>query len=99
MLSVNQTHAQIKLLEMWKAVNISNHPIKVNRVIRANEVAVTRSSETNNLVEFGNSVISQKTYINNAKYIWNQAPASIKNSASIYSAKISIKEYVKTLPI
>ena len=99
LLSINQTHAQIKLLEMWKAINITGYPIRANNTVRGEGIAVTRSSGTNQLQESGISVTSQKTCINHAKYIWNQAPISIKNCTCLYAAKAAIKQYAKTLPI
>ena len=40
MLSLNQINAQIKLLEIWKTINIEKYPIKTNFVTRNNEVAL-----------------------------------------------------------
>ena len=41
MLSVNQLNAQIKLTEMWKAVNDKDHPFKIVKKSINNEERVT----------------------------------------------------------
>ena len=43
--------------------------------------------------------MSQATYDNDAKKLWNKAPMNIKHSKSLNGAKKQIREYVKTLPI
>ena len=35
MYSVNQLNAQIKLLEIWKALNVVDHPLKIEQQSRA----------------------------------------------------------------
>ena len=42
MLSVSQVNAQTKLVEMWKAVNVVGHPLRVSPVFRPEEVATIR---------------------------------------------------------
>ena len=32
MLSVNQLNAQIKLVEIWKAANVENYPLKITKM-------------------------------------------------------------------
>ena len=99
LLSVNQTHAQIKLLEIWKSINVADYPIQVNRTFRPEEMATTRSLGSTQIQEYGRTYKTQKTCINDATKIWNQSPLEIKNCASLYSAKRAIKVYAKTLPI
>ena len=42
MLSVNQISAQIKLTEIWKAINITNFPIKVTKQTSQEDARITR---------------------------------------------------------
>jgi hypothetical protein len=42
MLSVNQTHAQIKILEIWRSINIVNNPNKVKTINHSNSDRTTR---------------------------------------------------------
>ena len=39
------------------------------------------------------------TFKNDAARLWNLAPAVIKNSVSLYSAKSQIKKFALTLPL
>ena len=39
------------------------------------------------------------TFMSDAARLWNKAPDAIKNSTSLFQAKINIRTYVSTLPI
>ena len=99
MLSVNQMNAQIKLLEMWKSVNIINYPIKTSPVKRNDNFVNTRAVSNGVLQEKSITNHSQRTFLNDAIHIWNLSPSELKSCTSIFSAKKSIKEFVKTLPL
>ena len=100
MLSINQTHAQIKLLEIWKSFNdTKNNILRVEKVKSYEQGSRTRSGTALNLVEIRTSMSSSKTFKNDAIRLWNIAPESIKKCDSIYSAKLEIKHFTKTLPI
>ena len=99
MLSLNQINAQIKLLEIWKTINIEKYPIKINFVTRNNEVALTRACFIRYLEEKKLSNSSSRTFINDAIHIWNQAPMTIKSCSTIYSAKKEIKSFVLSLSL
>ena len=43
MLSINQLNAQIKILEIWKAVNVPDYPLKLNKKEVTMENINTRS--------------------------------------------------------
>ena len=78
MLSENQLNAQIKLLEVWKAlnINIKDSPLKILKK-EINEItAVTRSLTNGKLIEtaFSNT-LSIKTCINDDIRLWNIAPS------------------------
>ena len=98
-LSVNQMNAQIKLTEMWKSIHIVNYPTKTELIVDYTEGTNTRSRNSGLLKEEKVTVKSQRTYTNNAIHIWNQAPNSIKDCVSIYSAKKRIKAFIALLPI
>ena len=98
MASVNQINCQIKLLEIWKAINIQDYPIKVKNVTSCIGSANTRSGGNDRLVEIGNSNLSAKTFINDATKIWNRAPKELKECPTLYAAKKAIKQFSKTLP-
>ena len=99
MLSVNQISAQIKLTEIWKALNIPKFPLKVNRQEAAEDGRITRGVTTGKLVEEGSSTLSTNSFIGDATRLWNKAPEAIKNTKTLNSAKAEIKKFVLTLPI
>ena len=99
MLSINQINAQIKIQEIWKALNIVNYPLKVDRKSVNVEGISTRVCTSSRLIESGKSCISQKTCMNDAIRIWNLAPDKITSAQSLYQAKREIKIYVQTLPV
>ena len=99
MLSVNQINAQVKLTEMWKAHNVENYPLKLEKKLYDPELMVTRAASAGALIEKGFTSISSKTFKNDAIRVWNKCPQIIKDSATIYTAKKMIKEFVLTLPV
>ena len=99
MLSVNQLNAQIKIVEIWKAANVEQYPLKLNRKQVIPENRNTRACTQGKLIVPGTKPIMQKTCINDAMKIWNTCPASITKAATLATAKAEIKKFVKTLPV
>ena len=99
MLSANQINAQVKLTEMWKASNVKDYPIKLIKKESNSENMSTRSTTRGDLVLKGKNEMCNSSFILDASKNWNNAPNSIKDSNSIYKAKIEIKKYVSTLPL
>ena len=100
-LSVNQTAASIKLTEVWKGLNIVNYPIHLesNNSEMNESLRVLRPSTVRNWNQDARSRAAEESFSRNAAKLWNSAPQIIKDSKSIYSAKIEIKKYCKTWPI
>ena len=99
MLSMNQMNAHIKIIEYWKAENIPNYPIKVNKKSISDESMNTRSITTGKLVESGMSDLVKESFIGDGEKTWNKIPATIKNSKTLSMAKNEVKKFVKTLPV
>ena len=99
MLSANQINAQVKLTEMWKASNIMNYPVKLDKKDPNTDNMLTRSTARGDILLQGKSDLCNSSFIFDASKIWNSAPCSIKNSKTIYKAKKEIKKYVCTLPL
>ena len=98
MLSINQMNAQVKLLEIWKAMNIEDYPLKIDQQ-GVNEAGVsTRRDCKRRPLEVGKTNLSQQTCISDAIRIWNQAPDCVTNSLTVTRAKHEIKKYVTSLP-
>ena len=58
-LSVNQLNGQIKIQEIWKAMNIEGYPIQVERQLWTEQGPITRATSTGRLIEQGNSCLSE----------------------------------------
>ena len=99
MRSVNQINASIKLLEIWKALNDDQHPLKIKQQAANEEGALTRAAERGRPMEMGGSNKVRSTAIADAITIWNKAPPAIQESKTTYQVKKAIKIYVKSLPI
>ena len=99
LLSINQINAQIKLVQLWKSINIPNYPIQWPK--RSDELKREglKSSNKPEIVITGKSKIQSLTFVNDAAHLWNRAPTAIKDSKTLGSAKKQIKTFIKTLPI
>ena len=83
MLSVNQIMAQIKLTEMWKAINTNKNPLNFQPRSAAEDTRTTRSISNGMLENSGFSVLSKNSFIEDSKRVWNLAPSSIKDAKSL----------------
>ena len=99
MVSVNQLNAQVKLLEMWKSLNIEDYPLKLQQQEIREGMATTRAATKGQPCDIGRTQLTQTTCISDAIKMWNAAPCAITESRSLYQAKREIKKYAKTLPV
>ena len=99
MLSVNQINAQIKLSEMWKAVNDNDHPFNISKRESGSDLRSMRSITNEVLSVLSFSELSKQTFINDGIKAWNNAPLNIKSCKTYASAKLQIKKFVKNIPI
>ena len=99
MISVNQINAQMKLSEMWKAVNDEDHPFNLIKREVGPNIRAIRSITNEKLPVHCFSELSRNTFINDGVKAWNLAPSNIKMCTSYASAKAEIKKFVKTIPI
>ena len=95
MLSVNQTQAHIKLLEMWKSKNIANYPIKPITTTPTENGITTRSatSEQFRLNE------TPMTFIGDTTRLWNQTSTDLKQAKTLCASKRIAKKLAKYFPI
>ena len=92
-------NAQIKIQEIWKALNIKDYPLKVERQTVKVSGTATRAGTSGKLIEVGRSMIAQKTCINDAIKLWNKAPKEVTQCTSLYQIKKQSKLFAKTLPV
>ena len=76
LLSVNQINAQIKLTEIWKAVNNLECPLKIIKMkdVLPERPLRSKNESENNLMEVGSTEISKKTFVNDGVRLWNKCP-------------------------
>ena len=99
LLSVNQLNANVKLVEIWKALNVDDYPLKIQKQCLNNQRVNTRADNKERPIEIGKTLLTQKSCVSDAIRLWNTAPESVTNSISLPQAKKAIKTYVKCLPI
>ena len=80
-LSVNQTMAQIKMTEMWKTVNTKNNPLDIKQRGIPENGRTTRSDTQGNFHNTGKSTLSQNSFIEDSKRVWNKTPCEIKTQS------------------
>ena len=95
MLSVNQLNAQIKLTEIWKAMNDD----RITKSEINEDERVSRSQRNGKIHSNAFSTGTKNTFINDSIKAWNNAPNELKNNRCLSGAKASIKKFVATLPI
>ena len=88
----------MKLLEIWKGLNIADYPLKIEQQ-QTNPDRVTRAEAKEKPCEIGFTNLTQKYCISDAVHIWNKAPESIHQINSLYEVKKQIKIFVISLPI
>ena len=98
-MSVNQMNYQVKLMEAWKALNVEGYPLKLAQQSVPDVGTATRAALNRRPVQIGNTTTTRNTCVSDSIRIWNQAPKSITESKTPYSAKKAIKDFAKTLPI
>ena len=99
LLSVNQTSAQIKLTEIWKAINMASYPIKIVKQSTIKDARTTRGVTFEKLVEQGLSSLTFNSCIGDATKLWNKAPEAVRATKTFNSARAEIRKFVLTLPM
>ena len=102
LLSVNQTSAQIKLLEAWKASRDPDFPVKFGDGERGGEretERMMRPTTRRRMNEGGKNRITEDSFLRDTGRIWNKAPLEIIEARTIETAKVKIRKYCNTLPI
>ena len=98
-LSVNQLNCQIKIQEIWKALNVTDYPIQVTRQTEPESGRSTRACSRGRLLDNGYSELSQKTCINDAVRLWNSLPNSVTTCETLSQIKKQAKLFAQTLPV
>ena len=94
MLSVKQLNAKVKLQEVWKALNLEDYPLKVERQSSDISRVSTRADTIQKPIEIGKTLLVQKTCISDAIQLWNKAPSQVTSCTSLSQSKSEIKKFV-----
>ena len=97
-LSINQLNAKAKLLEIWKALNLTNYPLTIKQQTTSHTGTLTRADTKERPCDIGKSSLTKKSCISDAIRTWNQAPDKIKQCKTVTQAKKEIKVFVRSLP-
>ena len=98
-LSLNQLACEIRLIEVWKALNNEDHCLSNFFEKATTNEGRTRSAGTNKLKNHFKSKIRENSFTYPSIQLWNTAPDEVTTAATESSARNAIKEYVRTLPI
>ena len=101
LLSVNQLAAQIKLLEVWKSINVEGNPTEMEpyHPIRTESNLCLRQKPNRVFNDSAKFQVSGMSFNVDAARLWNRAPLNVKQAESLYMAKKHILMHVKSFPI
>ena len=100
-LSVNQLAAEIKILEVWKSLNVVNCPTKLepyNPLLNATFHSL-RPKTNRVFCDSARLQISNSSFNIDAARLWNVVPLEVRISITVIEAKRAIKTFCKTLPV
>ena len=101
LLSVNQLAANIKLIEVWKSLNVPGYPLVLD------PYSQTTSSPSLDLRPRPTRIFNSSARLQISKYsfnvdsarLWNLAPPEVTTRVTLSTAKAAILTYVKSLPV
>ena len=101
LLSVNQLAGQIKLIETWKAVHIEGYAIELDpyNKDRPNNTHELRTQTNRVFNDSAKLKIASQSFNIDAAKLWNRAPKSVTEAASLQVAKTAIRTLVLSFPI
>ena len=90
-MSVNQMNCQVKLMEVWKAINLEGYPLKIAQQSVPEVGTSTRAAHKGKPINIGKSTATRNSCVSDSIRIWNLAPRNITESKTAYLAKKSNK--------
>ena len=101
LLSVNQLAGQIKLIETWKAVHIEGYAIELDpyNKDRPNNTHELRTQTNRVFNDSAKLKIASQSFNIDAAKLWNRAPKSVTEAASLQVTKTAIRTLVLSVPI
>ena len=97
-LSINQLSCEIRLIEVWKALNIDNYCLK-DLFEKVPSTRVTRNSNKIRLKSGFKSRLRENSFQFPSVQLWNAAPESVTSAKTETMARNEIKSFVQSLPL
>ena len=97
-LSINQMSCEIRLIEVWKSLNVESYCLS-GLFEKVSSKHKTRSEENIRLKTGFKSRLRESSFHYPSVQVWNSAPTSVTKAQSESLARKAIRDYVKTLPI
>ena len=101
LLSVNQLAAEIKLIEVWKSINVEGCPTKLepfNKQSSQNSHQL-RHKPKRTFCDIARLQVSASSFNIDAARAWNNAPQDVQCAPTLNVAKKAIKSFCRSLPI
>ena len=97
-LSINQLSCEIRLIEVWKSLNLENYCLK-DLFERVQSTQTTRNSDKIRLKAGCKSRLRENSFQYPSVQVWNYAPSSVTNAQTESAARSAIRTFVQSLPI
>ena len=94
-LSINQMAAEVRLIEVWKALNLGTSLTGMFEKV----VGPTRAASENRVKLPKNSKLRESSFLLPACKLWNRSPKSLVEAKSETIARKEIRLFVKCLPL
>ena len=94
-LSLNQMAAEVRLIEVWKALHLGTSLTNLFERIQGN----TRQASQSRLKLGKNSTLRESSFLQPSAKLWNLAPLNVVEAKTESRARTAIREFVKSLPL
>ena len=97
-LSVNQLAAEIRLMEVWKSLNLEDYCSK-SLFQEVERERTTSSTGSRKLKMNFKTKIRESSFYYQSLRVWNSAPEDVTNPSNESQAKSAIRRFVLSLPV
>ena len=97
-MSLNQLNAQIKITEIWKAINDPKYPLKFKNSNTNDSAMISRWKIEGKLFIKHGSDNLKSTFKNDGTKAWNCTPDNVIDCKTLFTAKKLIGAFASLLP-
>ena len=98
-LSINQLASEVRLIKVWKALNLENHSLKNLFEKIDNSQHNTRASMKIRLKLGLKSRLRDNSFHYPSVKLWNAAPSTVCNAQTESQVRTAIRAFVESLPV